>query len=144
MLAEDTDMMLRVELNDGTRNDYMIADRPRISFENDKVVFVYKGISTSYLKKDLRNFTFLNKDDTGILELRSGDTRITYTGNSDKIIVEGITEREQIKVYTVSGQQYPVTINYARNQVEIVLTSLSSGYYIVNIGKKQSIKILRK
>lgn len=144
MLAEDTDMILRVELNDGTRNDYVIADRPQISFENDKVVFVYKSISTSYLKKDIRNFTFLNKDDTGILELRGGDTRITYTGNSDKIIVEGITEREQIKVYSVSGQQYLVTINYAGSHAEIILTSLPSGYYIINIKDKQSIKILRK
>lgn len=144
VLAADANIILRVELNDGTRNDYVIAERPQISFDNDNVVFVCKEASTIYKKTDIRNFTFVDGNETGVRLVRNGDTRISFVGNNDKIIAEGMTGKDQIKVYSVSGRQYFVTINYAGSQAEIILTSLPNGYYIINIGEKQSVKILRK
>lgn len=142
--AADTNTILRVELKDGTNNDYMLAERPRISFEGDKVVFLCKSISTSYVRENIQNFVFLEDNNTGIQELRAGDTRISYSIEAEKVTIEGIAENEIINIYSISGQQCQPPVNYSSNQAEILLTPLPNGYYIINIGNKQSIKIIKK
>ncbi|MDE7455675.1 MAG: T9SS type A sorting domain-containing protein [Prevotella sp.] len=142
--AADTHTILRVELKDGTSNDYVLADRPRISFEGDKVVFLCKSISTSYTRENIQNFVFLEDSNTGFQELKAGDTRISYSIEAGKVTIEGITENENLNIYSISGQQCQPSVNYSSNRAEILLTPLPNGYYIINIGNKQSIKIIKK
>ena len=142
--AEKTSYILHVELKDGTNNDYVLADRPQISFENDNVVFLCKSISTSYKKKEINKFVFLDSQSTGVYVLKAGDTRIGYTIEEGKVIIEGVTEKEDIKVYSISGQQHQAITNIEGNNAVVLLTSLPNGYYIINLGNKQSIKVLKK
>ena len=144
MSAEDINYILRVELKNGTNNDYVLADRPQISFENENVVFLCKSISTSYKKKDITNFVFLDTPNTGVYELKAGDTRISYIIKEGKVIIEGVTEKEEIKVYSISGQMQQPIIKNEDNKKVVLLMSLSNGYYIINIGNKQSIKVFKK
>ena len=102
LLAED--IILRVILNDGTQNDYIIAERPQISFSDNKVTFTYRNASTEYLKADLQNFLFIDPS-TGISQLRMGDTRVSYKEKNNSIIVEGTDNNDQIQVFSISGIQ---------------------------------------
>ena len=142
--AADVNTILRVELKDGTNNDYLLAARPQISFEGNKVVFLCKSISTSYNRENVRNFVFLDDSGTGIQELKTGDTRFSYSVETRQVTIEGDLSSEDIKVYSVSGLQYHPELNYTSNQVKISLASLPHGFYIINIGNKQSIKIIKK
>lgn len=144
MSAEEISYILRVELKDGTNNEYVLADRPQISFEKESVVFLCKRISTSYKKKDITNFVFGDSKSTGIYGLRDGDTRINYIIKEGKVILEGVTEKEDIKIFSISGQLHHPIINNEGNKVVVMLASLPEGYYIINIGNKQSIKVLKK
>lgn len=141
LLAED--IILRVILNDGTQNDYIIAERPQISFSDNKVTFTYRNSSTEYLKADLQNFVFLDPS-TGISQLRIGDTRVSFKEKNNRIIVEGTDNKDQIQVFSISGIQYDTNVIQTGDGIEIALTDLPKGYYIIKIGNKQSIKISKK
>ena len=141
LLAED--IILRVILSDGTQNDYIIAERPQISFSDNKVTFTYRNTSTEYLKADLQNFLFIDPS-TGISQLKMGDTRISFKEESNRIIVEGAENKDQIQVYSISGIQYDTNVIQTGDGIEIALTDLPKGYYIIKIGNKQSIKISKK
>lgn len=142
--AADVNIVLRVELKDGTNNDYLLEDRPQINFESNKVVFLCKNISTSYNRENVRNFVFLNVNETGIQKLMEGDTRFSYSIGARQVTIEGDLGSAEIKVYSISGQQFNPEISRSSNQVMIYLASLPDGYYIINIGNKQSIKIIKK
>ena len=141
MSAED--IVLRVILSDGTQNDYIIAERPQISFSDNKVTFTYRNASTEYLKADLQNFVFIDPS-TGISQLKMGDTRISFKEESNRIIVEGADNKDLIKVFSISGIQYNANAIQNEDRIEIALTDLPKGYYIIKIGNKQSIKISKK
>ena len=136
-------IILRVILNNGTQNDYVLAERPQISFGESKVTFTYRNATTDYVKSDLQNFVFLDPS-TGISPLKAGDTRVIYREEAGRITVEGIDDREQIQIYAISGVQYNAATSQTGNDIEILLTGLPKGYYIIKIGNKQSIKILKK
>ena len=141
LLAED--IILRVILNDGTQNDYIIAERPQITFSENKVTFIYRNVSTEYLKADLQNFVFLDPS-TGISQLRIGDTRVSFKEKNNRIIVEGADNKDHIQVFSISGIQYDTNVIQSGDGIEIALTDLPKGYYIIKIGNKQSIKISKK
>lgn len=142
--AADINTILRIELKDGTNHDYLLADRPQINFEDDKVVFLCKSVSTSYNRDNVRNFVFLDDSGTRIQQLKSGDTRFSYSVGAKQVTIEGNLSYEEIKVYSVSGQQYNPEVTYSSNQVIIFLAPLPNGCYVINIGNKQSIKIIKK
>ena len=140
--AIENKTILRVELKDGNTNEYVIADRPSISFEEDKVVFVCKKLSTAYAKSEIDKFIFVDES-TGIKELESGNTRIDYRVEKEQFIVEGMMGKKQIRVYSINGQEQLVSVNYLDGRMEVTLSSLPTGYYIINISNKQTIKILK-
>ena len=140
-MAADDDYILRVELNDGTKNDYVLAERPQIQFENGNTVFLCKGISTTYDRSNIKRFTFVRKE-TGINSLKAGDTRISYFGG-DLLTVKSVN-KQQIRVYSIDGREWQVSIDSKGQRQDVSLAGLPGGYYIINIGKNQSIKILRK
>ncbi len=141
MVAED--IILRVILNNGTQNDYILAERPQISFGESKITFTYRNATTDYVKSDLQNFVFLDSS-TGISPMRAGDTRVTYREEAGRITVEGIDDKGQIQIYAISGIQYNAVTSQIGNGIEIMLTGLPKGYYIIKIGNNQSIKISKK
>lgn len=142
--ATDVNVVLRVELKDGTSNDYLLEDRPQINFDNNDVVFLCKNISTSYNRENVLNFVFLDVNETGIQQLKAGDTRFNYSVEARQVTIEGDLGSAEIKVYSISGQQFNPEISRSSNQVMIYLASLPSGCYIIKIGNKQSIKIIKK
>lgn len=135
-------IVLQVILKDGTQHEYIISERPQIKFGDDKVSFIYNNVTTDYAKSDLQNFVFTNP--TGIAQLKTGDTRMTYSGDNDHIIVEGLDGKDQVEVYSISGIKQQVNINDTGHGLDICIGSLPKGYYIIKFGNKQSIKITKK
>ena len=139
--AESTNIILRIELKDGTTNDYKIAERPVVKFENGKAVFTCKDITTEYMETNIVRFSFLGEG-SGINELKAGNTRVHYS--DDKLVIEGVTEVDQILVFSLDGKRQPATVNKSSKHIEVSLEGLPMGCYIINIGNKQSIKVLKK
>ena len=58
--------------------------------------------------------------------------------------MEGTDNKDQIQVFSISGIQYDTNVIQTGDGIEIALTDLPKGYYIIKIGNKQSIKISKK
>ena len=143
LFAVESDITLLVELKDGTKHEYLVADKPKIEFAESQVVFVCKNITAQYNKADLQNFVFLNENEVGIQKVGIGDTRIFYSEDNQQVTIEGITDTKQIRVYSLNGQLQQVTLNSGNGRIEMSLASLPKGYYIVSLSNKQTIKILK-
>lgn len=137
----DNRNVLQVELKDGTKNDYVLEDRPQIKYEGKTVVFYCKGLTTEYKKSDVNRFLFTSVE-TGIRELKAGDVRVNYAHN--KLLLEGISKTNHISICSIDGKITLVPISYVGETVEISLSSLLTGYYIIHISNKQSIKVFKK
>ena len=133
--------ILRVQLKDGTQNEYIISDRPEVQFENSKVVFSCKNVTTEYAKDNLINFIFTS-DYLSISPLQSGDTRLTIMDDGN-LLVEGAKDVKSIKVYSIDGKILSVKKIYNEGSIIILLASLPKGCYIININKNQSVKVIR-
>lgn len=133
--------ILRVELKDGTKNEYILEERPQIKFAGEKAVFYCNDVVTEYFKDNIERFAFIC-DETGISELNAGDTRISYIG--DKVLLEGVSESNNISVYSLDGKKQQITISKVGQIIEMSLLNLSKGSYIISLSNKQSFKVLKK
>ena len=133
--------ILRVELKDGTKNEYILEERPQIKFAGEKAVFYCNDVVTEYFKDNIERFAFIC-DETGISELNAGDTRISYIG--DKVLIEGVSESNNISVYSLDGKKQQIAISKVGQIVEMSLLNLSKGSYIISLSNKQSFKVLKK
>ena len=133
--------ILRVELKDGTKNEYILEERPQIKFAGEKAVFYCNDVVTEYFKDNIERFAFIC-DETGISELNAGDTRISYIG--DKVLLEGVSESNNISVYSLDGKKQQIAISKVGQIIEMSLLNLSKGSYIISLSNKQSFKVLKK
>jgi len=133
--------ILRVELKDGTKNEYILEERPQIKFAGEKAVFYCNDVVTEYFKDNIERFAFIC-DETGISELNAGDTRISYIG--DKVLIEGVSESNNISVYSLDGKKQQIAISKVGQIIEMSLLNLSKGSYIISLSNKQSFKVLKK
>ena len=133
--------ILRVELKDGTKNEYILEERPQIKFAGEKAVFYCNDVVTEYFKDNIERFAFIC-DETGISELNEGDTRISYIG--DKVLLEGVSESNNISVYSLDGKKQQIAISKVGQIIEMSLLNLSKGSYIISLSNKQSFKVLKK
>ena len=133
--------ILRVELKDGTKNEYILEERPQIKFAGEKAVFYCNDVVTEYFKDNIERLAFIC-DETGISELNAGDTRISYIG--DKVLLEGVSESNNISVYSLDGKKQQIAISKVGQIIEMSLLNLSKGSYIISLSNKQSFKVLKK
>lgn len=137
-----SDIVLRVILTDGTQNDYVVAERPQISFEDGKMTFVYRNMTTSYATADVETFIFIDLT-SSIEQVKAGNTKLTFLEN-DNIHIEGVSPNEKIRVYAINGVQQQVNVKQTDKGCVVELSKLTKGQYIISISKMQSIKFIKK
>lgn len=137
-----SDIVLRVILTDGTQNDYVVAERPQISFEDGKMTVVYRNMTTSYATADVETFIFTDLT-SSIEQVKAGDTKLTFLEN-DNIHIEGVSQNEKIRVYAINGVQQQVNVKQTDKGCVVELSKLTKGQYIISISKMQSIKFIKK
>lgn len=135
--------IMRVILQDSTQNDYILSERPKIKFEGGKTTFLYKNMTTNYTTADIQIFVFADPS-TGIGIIKTCDTRLFYLENNGDIVVEGGSDKEKIKAFSISGIRQDANASTTSDGVVISIPDLPKGHYIINIGNKQSVKITRR
>ena len=141
-VGEDFGNVLRVEMKDGTTHEYVLAEKPRISYVDEKVVFLYRDISTEFQKADVGRFVFVNME-TNIDNMKAGDTCI-LSWNGESLFIKGLSETMQIKVFSFDGLERQASVIKSNYNVEVSLVGFPSGCYVVLINNKQSIKVIKK
>lgn len=145
--SQDIGYVMRVNLTDGTVDEYLVADHPTVSFGKDKVTVQSASVWATYATGDVKEYTFVDANATSIEGTTStehkADVSITYV-DGENVIIRGINPNTPVRVYSLDGQMQKAVTTHTTDGVNISLSPLSVGTYIININNEKSIKVLKR
>ncbi len=118
----------------GSTTEVELFTMPRVTFEGDKVVVKSSVVNLEYDKADILRFTY-GINPTGINSRKSD---VKYSREDGKIVFRDIRPQDNITLYTVDGVRVPVSVNRSGDGAELLLSSLTSGVYILNVNGQTS------
>lgn len=139
--AGEPTVALMVELVDGTLQEYVIGDDPRVTFDQDNVLIKSLVVETEIPKVEVERFYFSWNDqtNTAIDELRKpADATFHYDGYS----VELTGATGTVMLYDLGGRLL-LNAKTVDGAATIDMTPYTSGIYIIK-NNNQSIKIYKK
>ena len=145
--AQDVGYVMCVTLNNGTIDRYLVADHPSVNFIEDKVQVATESVKAEYAIADVKDYTFVEMDPTGIEDAvaNTPEEGITfkYVGGST-VSIRGIDSNAPVSVYALNGQKMDANIVRTADGAEVSVSALPAGTYIINIKNNKSIKILKR
>lgn len=135
----DCDALILV-LKDGSNDKFILTVRPRVSVSGNKILVSGSNLNASYEAEDVDYFYF-GSSMTGIQEVKAEEFVFEQRGNDTYFI--SCDNTSKVSVYSVNGVKQSVDINKVENGVEISLSSLPKGVYIIS-SKGKSLKINKR
>ena len=140
--AQDKVPGIIVELANGQKVEYRLADNPKFVFDGQTITLTADGVKVEYTPSELAKVTTGEVENaTGIEELRSqqGDIKV----EAGFVRLNGFGAGEAVRVYSVGGNL--VATHYVESDGSLVIPifSLPSGISIIKTNQ-QTIKITRK
>lgn len=126
---------LVLETNDGKTYSYILADQPRLSFNETDMIITAKAASASFNRSEITNFRF---EDVSL-----GIKDVTNGKNQKMAYLNGIVTVESantVAIYDMSGKLIMTKKAGKGETVTIDLNAQPQGTYIVKCGK-QSLKV---
>lgn len=132
-----------IDFTDGTEMTFALAKQPVITFA-DQIIRVKVGSrSSEFEMSDVVNFHF-KEDPSDIRSPRLGeDFEISWQGE-DLIVISNATPDTLIRLYGIDGTFYPNRVNADGERIEISLSALPKGIYLLNFNNSRTLKINRK
>lgn len=138
VLAETTHVT--VDLTDGTKFSYLLAESPKITYSTDSFIVSGPARATFELSKvDSYHFTDGSLSDAAVVE--SNEIRITYSDNSH-VKAEGLQPNSSVVLYSVAGSAIQKVNASAEGVAEIKLPQ-AKGVYILKTDS-QTVKIVKE
>ena len=143
--AQTQDMVpgIIVELVNGQKIEYRIADKPKMVFDGSKITLTAEGVTVEYTPNELLKVTTgeVKNNGTNIKEMviQSGDIKV----NEGFVCLSGFAVGESVNVYSVSGilqASYQISDD---GSLVIPISSLPLGISIIQVNN-QSVKFTRK
>lgn len=137
----DEPAYLVVSLADGTVNEYILAEKPVVTFLGDKMKFSSDQIEQEYPAEDVKGFHFSSVS-TGIGRTNGGNmVSINFTDNNC-VAITGLS-KGHVRLYNASGQLLR-TVSVKGQSASISLQGLAPGSYIVAPEGVPAMKISKK
>lgn len=134
--------VLIVEQQNGDISSFLLSGKPEMKFENHVLKIDMKGKTTDFEIEQVRQFYF-DDASSDISQLAATGLRI-YTTSDDKVVVEGVDEKETICLYSLKGTNYANRVSTNNRVAVISLSRLPKGTYLISVSNKKTIKIVRK
>lgn len=131
---------LTVELQSGSKYDFLLADKPVITFSSGDLV-VNGDASTSYSIEGVKNFHFSNGEATNVESLSAGDISIISLDNAT-IQVKSLESSALVTLVNIYGSVMAAETANSEGVATIKLPE-TKGVYILTAAKK-SFKVIRK
>lgn len=137
------DYLLVIDFSDGTEMTFALAKQPVITFA-DHIIRVKVGSrSSEFEMSDVVNFHF-KEDPSNIRSPRMDeDFKLSWQGE-DLIVISNVAPNAVIRLYGIDGKMYSSRINANGDRIDISLSYLPKGIYLLNINNARTIKINRK
>ena len=134
--ADNTSLV--VELRDGSTTNFLLADKPKVTFTAEQMNIVSSAFSMEFDRADVKNFHFVNDDATSVEAPMEPDAKVE--GNT--LILSGIDDGTAIVIYNTSGLPVKHVVAVGGN-CTVSLDGLAAGVYIVTF-KNTTFKFLKK
>ena len=140
--AQDKVPGIIVELANGQKVEYRLADNPKFVFDGQTIKLTAEGVAVEYTPSELAKVTTGEVENaTGIEELRSqqGDIKV----EAGFVRLNGFGAGEAVRVYSVGGNLMGIHYVESDGSLVIPIFSLPFGISIIK-ANQQTIKITRK
>lgn len=127
-------------LNDGSNDKFILTVRPSVSVSGNKILISGNNLNASYEIGDVEYFYF-GSSMTGIHEVKTEEFVFEQRGNDTYFI--SCDNASKVNVYCINGVKQSADINNVENGVEVSLSSLPKGVYIIS-SKGKSLKINKR
>lgn len=140
----DNATALVVTLADGSKQTFLLQENPVITLDGQLLRVKSASLETDFERAGVDDFHFETLS-TGIDTPEQQELRFVVTGNG-KLSIFGLDggEEGRIAVYDAQGRACKAHTRRQGDGVTVSLASLQRGVYVINIGKRQSIKISKQ
>jgi hypothetical protein len=138
VLAETTHVT--VDLTDGTKFSYLLAESPKITYSTDSFIVSGPARAAFELSK-VDSYHFTDGTISDVHALGSNEIRISYSDNSH-VKAEGLQPNSSVILYSVAGSAIQKVNASAEGVAEIKLPQ-AKGVYILKTGS-QNVKLIKK
>lgn len=130
---------LIIHFTDGTKTGFVLADKPAVSFVDNNVRVRANHVDTDFEVSTVEKFVF--GDALASIEtVAPNEVRFTIP-DADHVTVEGLKRGETVTVVSVEGRVVHAVRANADGSVQIELTQLPKGIYIVATESGKTIKM---
>lgn len=135
---------LVIEFKDGATQMFLLSSRPNVGFVDNQFVISQGDSKIEFAFNDVAGFAFADNNGSSVKRLRDEGLSISFVDNLH-LIVNGATSPTDISITNIDGKKYPCDIRRQDvNTISVSFETLSSGVYVVSIGKSRTFIIVRK
>lgn len=131
MRAADKQNTLIVLTKDNVLHQFVLADKPKVTFEGTqlKVTCEKASASASFNLSDIIRFTYAGKDASGIDEMTVNPTEISM--EEGVLVISQMKANSTVNVYSMDGKLVRQLTAQRAGTYRLSLSSLPVGVYIV-------------
>lgn len=134
--------VLIIEKKAGQLEEFKLIEEPVLTLEGSRLLIESNTIETSYDRSEINRFYFAEST-TGVKAIKAKSLKFTQTGTNEYQI-EDLDGNENIIVSNLAGRLFSNCVVKEGTVATISLSNSPFGVYIINIGNKQTIKIIKK
>lgn len=139
--AEEQNILTLV-FGDGTRLSYVLADRPKVTFDDSHLYVNAAAVADDYDLSAVRKFLFGKGEPTSIAAVSAGESRLTYV-DGEHARLSGLKSGSNVSLFDASGACLGVVRADTEGCAEVSLAGRKSGVYVVAVDGGRSFKILK-
>lgn len=139
--AMATESTLVVELTSGETANYLLQEKPVLTFDGTQLTITTEAVQTGYERALVKRFYFIG-DFTGIKETAKNAVVYKQT-DADHLEISGLSANDRIIIYNMSGVQVG-SVSRESDKAVVSLSGVQRGIYLVKVGNIQTIKFVKK
>lgn len=135
---------LVVETKSGDTFEISLSKKPQVIFGVKELTFTCGEEVTGYVYDEVRKLHFKPYDPTGIAAVEEECVIRIECIDQSRVVISGVDSSDQVKLYALDGRSIAAVAETTDKVLTVSLNELTPGTYILNIGNKQSFKLLRR
>lgn len=142
--AQDEYSTLVVETMEGTKLEISLQKAPKVQMTDNAFIITCGEEIIGYTYGEVRKYYFKLSKYVSVEPVADERTiRVTFVDNAT-VVISGVDNPEVIRLYTLDGSRVAPQVEVAEGVITVSLSALDAGFYILNIDKKQSFKLLKR
>lgn len=145
--ADDVSYIMRVNLVNGTVDEYLVADHPRVDFVKETIYVSSAALSATYATSDVESYTFVDANPSAIEEVQQTQDNLDMSVkfvDGETVEIRGKVAADGIAVFSIDGRRMNAAVTLSDGGVNVSLSGLPTGAYIINIKNGKSVKVLKR